>query len=173
MKIINLFAGPGAGKSTTASGAFNILKKRGINCEYVYEVAKDLTWEERNLTLDCQPYIFGKQLRNIWRLKDKVDFVITDSPLLLSLVYLKKEDWSPYFSEFVIDQFRRFDNINFFLHRTKDYNPIGRNQLYDEACAIDRKILDLMNEYYLVYREEICDDYIEQRIVDYVLSIHV
>lgn len=39
--IVNLFAGPGAGKSTGAAYIFSKLKLAGIDCEYVSEFAKD------------------------------------------------------------------------------------------------------------------------------------
>lgn len=41
MNVINLFAGPGSGKSTTCAGVFNKLKLAGINCEMALEYAKD------------------------------------------------------------------------------------------------------------------------------------
>ena len=59
-KIINLFGGPGCGKSTTASGIFYELKKRGYECELSPEFAKDKVWEDSLRTLDDQIYIFGK-----------------------------------------------------------------------------------------------------------------
>ena len=40
MIVVNLFGGPGCGKSTTAAWLFNQLKERGINCEYVTEFPK-------------------------------------------------------------------------------------------------------------------------------------
>lgn len=41
MNVVNLFAGPGSGKSTTAAGIFYILKSEyNINCEYVSEYAR-------------------------------------------------------------------------------------------------------------------------------------
>jgi dephospho-CoA kinase len=33
MRVINLAAGPGAGKSTTAAGLFNIMKLKGLKVE--------------------------------------------------------------------------------------------------------------------------------------------
>ena len=59
--IVNLFAGPGAGKSTAAAYIFSKLKMAGINAEYVTEFAKDKTWEENQKVLNCQFYISGKQ----------------------------------------------------------------------------------------------------------------
>ena len=44
---VNLFGGPGIGKSTTAAGVFNLLKLHGIETELITEFAKDLVWEER------------------------------------------------------------------------------------------------------------------------------
>ena len=90
MILINIFGAPGCGKSTTRAEVFSRLKRLDINCEEVYETAKKFTWSERHIELKCQPYIFGKQLRDIEVLKNKVDFIITDSPLLLSKFYGEK-----------------------------------------------------------------------------------
>lgn len=144
MIVVNFFAGPGAGKSTTATGLFYNLKKIGINCEYVHEEAKEFTWEDRMFTLQCQPYIFAKQMRNLWRLKNKVDVAITDSPLLLSLVYVDNSEWPKSFNDYVIDQFNTFNNSNFFIKRTKRYVTTGRNQTELEAKRIDEKIYNLL-----------------------------
>jgi hypothetical protein len=144
MRVINLFAGPGAGKSTTAYGLTHFLKVFGVNCEFVHEEAKEFTWEKRYMTLACQPYIFGKQMRNLWRLQDQVDVVVTDSPILLSLAYATSE-WPDSFKTYVVDQFNEFNNINYFLRRNnKPYLPVGRSQTAEEAGQLDQKILRIM-----------------------------
>ncbi len=142
--VVNLFAGPGAGKSTIAAGVFSLLKMQGVNAELVTEFAKDLTWEERGITLNNQYYVWAKQHHRMWRLKDKVDVMITDSPLLLGLFYSK--DKPHCFTKMVLHSFNEFNNINFILIRNKPYNPAGRNQTEDEACQIDGKVSNLLQD---------------------------
>ena len=149
MIVVNLFAGPGSGKSTTCAGVFAKLKLAGINCEMALEYAKDKVWEESNKVLDDQIYVFGKQLHRIFRLKDKVDVVITDSPILLSIIYDKTGN--KYFSDLVLNQFNNFDNRNYFIERTTVYNPKGRLQTEDEAKEIDKVLLDLLKDCNIEY----------------------
>lgn len=141
-KVINLFAGPGAGKSTLAAGLFYKLKINGYNAELALEYAKDLTWEERHSTLKNQFYVIGKQFHRITRLLNKVDFIITDSPILLGLFYGAEEP--PSFKQYVLDCFNSLDNQNFFINRFKKYNPLGRNQTEEEAEIIDSAVLNLL-----------------------------
>lgn len=138
MILVNFFAGPGSGKSTTAAGVFSLLKLHGINCEYVPEFAKDLTWENRYKTLENQIYVFAKQQHRIWRLRGEVDVVITDAPLIQGLVYTND---NPSLTQIVMQQYNEFDNINFFLDRTKKYNPKGRSHTENEAIELDNKII--------------------------------
>jgi hypothetical protein len=74
-KVVNLFAAPGSGKSTTASGLF--LKNRGVNAELTGEYAKDLTWAKRQHTLQDQIYVFGKQHHRVWRLTHDCEVIIS------------------------------------------------------------------------------------------------
>ena len=54
MVVINLFGGPGCGKSTAASYIFSKLKMLGINAELATEFAKDKTWEGNMKAITCQ-----------------------------------------------------------------------------------------------------------------------
>jgi hypothetical protein len=142
-KIVNLFAGPGAGKSTTAAGLFYLMKLKGMNVELATEYAKDLTWSERYGCLAVQPLVFGKQLSRLERLIGKVDFIITDSPILLSVIYNSRYPTS--FSRSVTDIFNSMPNINFYLDRKgRKYNPKGRSQTLEESKGIDLKIHSLL-----------------------------
>jgi len=142
MKVVNLFAGPGAGKSTTAAGLFHIMKQDGYKVELVTEYAKDIVWADRHKELDDQLYISAKQHHRLFLLKDKVDYCITDSPLLLCLVYNRMMPSS--FSPFIKDLFHEYDNIAVILRRTKPYVLFGRSQTEDEAKDLDRQIHSLV-----------------------------
>ena len=104
MQIINIWGGAGVGKSTAAAGLFYEMKKLQLNVELVTEYAKDATWEKRYNILDDQIYIFAKQHRRIARLVNSgVDWVITDSPIPLGLVYLREGVLSDNFPQLVME----------------------------------------------------------------------
>lgn len=69
-KIINIFGGPGVGKSGIAAGVFSKMKANHIQVEFAAEVAKDYVWEERfNVLKNDQLAIFAKSHRRIDRLR--------------------------------------------------------------------------------------------------------
>jgi hypothetical protein len=142
--VVNLFAGPGAGKSTTAAGVFFELKTRGINCELAAEYAKDLCWEERTRTFDDQIYIFGKQYHRIFRLLGQVSVVITDSPLLLTPVYDAEK--RPTLKKLVLEEHNKMWTYNVFLKRKKVFNPKGRNHNEEQSKDIDYDVADMLLE---------------------------
>jgi DNA helicase HerA-like ATPase len=142
--VINLFGGPGSGKSTVASSIFSELKWNGVNCELATEYAKDKVWERSTSVLDDQIYVFGKQHHRIFILNNEVDVIVTDSPFLLSVIYDSEK--RPTLKKLVIEEFLKFNNMNFFLKRSKDYNPLGRLQTEDGAKFIDNKVNELLIE---------------------------
>lgn len=147
--VVNLFAGPGAGKSTTAAGIFFELKSRGINCELAAEYAKDLCWEERHRTFQDQIYIFGKQYHRIFRLLGQVEVVITDSPLLLTPVY--DEERRESLEKLVIEEHNKMWTYNAFLKRKKVFNPKGRNHNLHESESLDSLICGMLDKHKIPY----------------------
>lgn len=144
--VVNLFGGPGSGKSTGAAYIFSMLKMQGVNAELVTEFAKDKTWESNSTALSNQAYIFGKQYYRISRCADQVDVVVTDSPLLLSAIYNSNPILGETFNQTVLDVFNSYDNMNYVLNRVKPYNPIGRNQTEEESDEITKQIVSMLSD---------------------------
>jgi len=142
--VLNLFGGPGTGKSTTAAGVFHQLKLQGVNCEMALEYAKDKVWEDSGHILDNQLHVFGEQFHRIWRLLGKVDVVVSDSPLLNSVLFYKDEN--PHFRDMVVFEHARLRNLDVLLERTKEYNPKGRLETEDAAKALDAKIKGILDD---------------------------
>lgn len=142
--LVNLYAGPGAGKSTGAAYIFAKLKMAGIDCEYVSEYAKDRVWQEDQFPLQhCQLYVTGKQALKIQRVLGKVDVAITDSPIMMGSMYTDEKP----FQDVCIYEGNKYKNTyNIFVKRKKKYNENGRNQTEEEAKEIDKKIIQMLND---------------------------
>lgn len=171
MILVNLFGAPGAGKSTGAAYIFSQLKMRGINAELVTEFAKDKVWEGSKAVFENQAYIFGKQYFRISRCADQVDVIVTDSPLLLSILYNNDEDLGGTFDAVVRRVAKKYNSKNYYLKRVKDYNPSGRFQTEEESdeIAIElKRLLDREDVDYKVRRgdtigyEQIVEDIVKE-----------
>jgi hypothetical protein len=146
VRTLNLYGGPGTGKSTTRSLLFGLMKLGGHKVEDVPEFAKELTWTESWGTLSNQRFVFAEQEHRLRRLKGKVDWVITDSPLPLSIIYGRGEFDDPVWHDEVWRVFDGYDNVNIFLERVKPYAAYGRSETEDEARVLDSRIRRLMGQ---------------------------
>ena len=172
--VINLFGGPGCGKSTTMARLFADLKSQGMNVEMVSEFAKDLVYELRQETMKDELYIFAKQHHRMFRVNGKVDIIITDRPLLLTNIYvslyLPKDEYSINLRKLVRSTFKTFNNINILLDRTGiEYKgDEARLQSLKESEEIDEMTKDELNvsneEYYTIQT----NDY--EKILEVVLN---
>lgn len=147
-KIINLYGGPGTGKSTTAAYLFYQFKRQNENVELVREYVKEWAWEKRQISAFDQFYFFGKQSRKESLLYGKADIIVTDSPVMLSYMYTeiygKEKD-----AEALLAVVKRFyqkaeeeghQHFHVFLERTKRYNSKGRYETEEQARAIDLRM---------------------------------
>jgi hypothetical protein len=123
------------------------------------EFAKDKVWEESYKILDDQFYIFGKQYHKLFRLNGKVDVIITDSPLVISMLYNKTP--SKYFNDFVLEQFNTFYNLTFFLNRPENYQEEGRIQTKEESEALDNILKDILNKNNVYFHEISCENAVD------------
>jgi hypothetical protein len=155
MIVINLFGVPSAGKSTGAAYIFSKLKMLGVNAELITEFAKDKVWEKSEEVFNNQVYIFGKQSFKISRVKDKVDVVITDSPLPLSVFYNSDKVLGEEFNQLVMNVFNSYDNVNYLLLRDKPYNPVGRFQTEEQSNALAEPMKNLLINNGIKYTEKL------------------
>lgn len=154
--LVNLFAGAGAGKSTLATGIFTLLKHHNVNAEYIPEYAKDLVWEERLHLNRNDLEIFTEQVKRQFRLNGKVDVMVTDSPILLTSVYLDPID--ELLHAIVMREFKKYNNLNFYVKRVKPYMKIGRAESKNGAKIIDCKVLKFLDREQIVYEERLGDN---------------
>ncbi len=139
---INLFGGPGVGKSTLAAKLYTHLKQNGINAELVREDVKQWAYEKRFINpWDCIG-VFGRQLDAEQRLLQLgVKPVITDSPLRLGCFYSQVIHKCSAHAE-LLAICRQFDEtyptLNFLIHRLPEaFSNEGRYQTEEDAAALD------------------------------------
>ena len=172
--IVNLFGGPGSGKSTTAAGVYYNMKMLHIDVQLVLEYAAELTFEEHFNALNDQTEILGEQHKRIRRLEGKVDCVVTDSPFLMGIVYGRenRKPQPPSFEAYVADLFNKYDNVNFYLERGNGpYRQVGRYHTEEEAFLKDRQILELLNDLGIDYMTVKSDGTCVQEILIRVVNL--
>lgn len=164
-KIINLFSGPGAGKSSIAAGLIHELKKKHISCDAPYEFPKILAWDNNGEAIKDQLYVIANQHRGIAKSYNKVDYIVVDSPILLSLVYknyyIKDETDYPSclygfeFDHMILSIHRYYDNLNILLIRSNEsvHNEKERYQDLTQSIDIDNKIRIMLDKNYVPYIE--------------------
>lgn len=144
--VINLFAGPSTGKTTLATRLFselNITKPFGEPC-LVFEYAKELVYQKRFDLLEDQPHVTSEQCRRLSIYVNNVDLIVTDSPILLGLVYSPPHHLAK--TKEIIDSMSdHVDNINFFIERMgNEFDPRGRMGSLDDALQKDQEIKDML-----------------------------
>ena len=183
-KIINLFGGPGIGKSTQASGLYYQMKKAGLSVELTSEFPKVVAWEQNHSAIKDQLFITANQHRNITRLYGQVEYIIIDSPILFGLVYKGKYGknteypnsfYGEAFDRFIIDLFTQYDSINILLKRNDAvYQEEGRFQDLEESRVIDKELKDMLSNNSIDYKEYIVnDDTVDKIFNDIYVKYHV
>lgn len=135
------------------------------------EYAKDKIWENSLDVLDDQIYVFGKQLHRLNCLKSKVDVIITDSPILLSIIYNKEP--SNYLDDLIVEQFRKFNNLNYYLVRDESFNQTGRVHNLEESVEKDNQIKIMLNKYNISYTTVYKNNSVDVIIDDVMKAINL
>lgn len=142
--IVNMFAGPGAGKTTAALELTAALKKKGFNVEYVPEYAKELVLENKLDLLADQVHVTDEQYHRLDRLRNSgVEIIVTDSPVLLGKIYGAGKISDDYDKK-ITEYYNSFDNFNLVVKRGDSYQTEGRIETLDEAKKKDTEIVSLL-----------------------------
>lgn len=149
--VVNLLGGSGLGKSTTGALLYGQMKSLGFHCELVREFVKEWAWAGKKVGLFGQSIIYGQQLERESMLYGKVDYIITDSPLLLCPVYQKfyqKHDTikSVIFKDIAMAEESGVEHVNFLLRRKKAFDPRGRFETERLAKKIDKEVELFLSE---------------------------
>lgn len=145
---ICLYGGPCSGKSTSASWLFSHLKEKNKSVELVTEYVKGWTYIGRNPEPIDQIYILGKQInKEHVVLKNNIDIIVTDAPLLLNVFYAKYlglKNWDKLID--IVDEFEeKYPALHIFLERDNfPYFSVGRYQTEEEAKEIDSLIFEML-----------------------------
>lgn len=164
--VVNLFGGSGIGKSTTAAHLYAEMKYAGFNVELVREYVKAWAWHGKQITPFDQTYILGKQSQYESSLYGKVDYIVTDSPLLLGPVYETFHTGSSLNvgSAFAfLDQAKKngVEHRNFVLKRNEPFDTRGRYESLEQATQVDNLIEHFLNLHHVHY--DIIDAFSHQR----------
>lgn len=154
--VINFYGGPGSGKSTQAAGLFYKMKMAGYNVELVDEFAKECVWEGNVPMLKDQLFVLAHQHRKLLRLSGKVDYIITDSPVLLSPIYREMYDgplYSDLIDELALECYYLYNNINFVLERPKEFSQNGRAQNLEDSIKVDNEIIRRFGCFDIKYKQ--------------------
>lgn len=180
--VINAFAGQGAGKTTSCLEVAEKLKKQGFVTEYVQEYAKELVYDNNLIMLDGhyehQFAILNEQMKRINRLYGKVDFIVTDSPILLNNTYLNEdkntEVYSAY-SDSVNKLYGLYNNFNYFVERdTSVFEKEGRIHNFEQSIAIDNELKNMLHNNQIdfdVYTHATIDNIVRDSTIIYAKQL--
>lgn len=154
--VINMLGGSGIGKSTIAAGLYYHMKLEHMNVELVREYVKILAWQGAKISRFDQVNIFGEQCKLEHTLYNKVDYIITDSPIVLAPIYeifyhgdsIMQEAALKFLVKAKEDGVRQ---LNIVLERNKPYDTKGRFQTEEEARSVDALTLDFLDKYNIAY----------------------
>ena len=173
--IVNIYGGPGAGKSTTALQLVAELKKRGFLSEYISEVAKEYVYAKNFDVLDGslknQKQIFSEQQHRQDLMIDNVDIAITDAPLLLNTIYTNSDEITLEYSSHIMDEYNKYNNYNIYINRdlSVKFENEGRIHNLSESIEKDGEIKSMLIKNNVIFDEfnrdnisEIADKIVEK-----------
>jgi uncharacterized protein YozE (UPF0346 family) len=174
-KVINFVGSPSVGKSLICALVFSHLKLHHYTAEYIQEYAKMLIYLEKFDELYNQYNVSFQQYKMINSVKNKVEYCVTDSPLLLGLYY--NRNFSQNVSnvqkteEMILSKMSEFDNIYIFLERGDyPFEETGRIHNYEQSLQIEKELRLLLDELNIPYKAYKSDKDNIPAMLEYILS---
>lgn len=147
---INIWAGPGAGKSNLVPLIYRELNLDGFSVELVVEYIKRWAYENKKPQSYDQLYIFSKQLNaeDVF-LRSGVDHIVTDSPVPMQIYYSRKnkDPFWEHLRDIALAFEKKNPSLNIFLDRTGiPYRQNGRYENEEQAIQVDKEMYEFMQE---------------------------
>ena len=150
IRRINIYGGPGSGKSTTSAGIYHTLGRNGFDVELVREFIKE-EMVYRNIFPDGfdQVWIFGGQQHREEKALRRNGLIVTDCPLFTCVAYTRY--YKAPCSEEMVSAANKFEaqypSINLLLDREGiPYKDAGRYQKLEQAREVDAYIRSVLDE---------------------------
>lgn len=180
MQVINFTGEPSSGKSTAANALYAHMKQQGYNVELITEHSKLLAYQGNHIQNQDQMFVFAQQQHLMFILANQMnpntaplDYIITDSPLYLSIVYgemhleNQKLKNAPIqlpdsFFQMVSETYQSYDNVNILMKRNHDFAS-KQGRFHDEEVSqqirnrIQNYLTD-MNEPHIVFETRNMND---------------
>ncbi len=169
IRRINLFGGPGTGKSLLALRLAPDLRCRGFKLELSLEYVKSWVFEGHKVEPLDQFYLFAKQLRQeSLMLRTPGTIVLTDAPLWQCAAYSYRDGpqeitRSLYEAAYYFDGL--YPPLNLLLSRVFEYDARGRWETPYQAELMDGTIFDCLGDSGLPHVK------VDPRFPDDVLSL--
>jgi adenylate kinase family enzyme len=154
---INLYGGPGVGKSTLAALLYGWLRQQKFNAELAQEWIKTWVYQGKQMESFDYVYTFAKQLHTEdGLLRAGVNIVVTDSPIYLQCMYAlhhkmkaANELWR------IAKRFEEtYPSVNFFVDRGEYavYEQAGRYETLAQAVEMDKFIVTCLHEWHVPFK---------------------
>ncbi len=155
-RVINVIGGPGCDKSVITSAIVLYLKLREKSVEVIPDFAKSLVWQQNFEVLKNQYFIAQRQFEMLSLLDGQIQFLITECALPQVLFY--NENYLDNICDIaktrtqILEWYNQHNNINILVTRgERKYIHTGRFQDEDQARAIDRGLVELLDREKLPY----------------------
>ena len=168
---INLYGGPGVGKSTLAARVFAHLKQAGTDIELVQEFVKQYVYAGRRIAGWDYVHTFARQFEAEHHLlRGGVQQIVTDSPLLLQCIYARLHGCPV--AESLVSICQEFDreypSVNLFVQRQTRFTTKGRWEDEQEAARIDAVVETTLKHLDIEYHTI---DSLDPKVIDRWLTL--